>query len=238
MSPKQMLRTVIWVNAVVIVFAIALGLNRTTNPSRFFGEGRFTLILSCAQLLLTAFFSARIFGERRAAVGTRDYLQLIWVFIALGFVFLASDDAFQLHEKTARLIRVTFQLPKNDLTKHIDDALIAVYGLAGIVALWISRRELLAFRRELFPPLIAGFVAMLISVVCDAMSHDEHYLQSMTGELGRAKWLQGWVSTGDGAFTLIAEGLFLAGFYAAWHKARTPKTVDVTRVNAESGGSP
>jgi hypothetical protein len=206
----------------IIAFAVVLGLSRIGNPSRYFGEGRFTTFVSAAQLLATAYFAARIyFARQQSGAG---FARTIWILIAAGFVFLAADDLFQIHEQSARLIRIALGRGRpTAVTRHIDDALIAVYGLVGLTALWICRRELLAFRCEILPPLIAGFVVMLASVICDASAHPDSALQSIlhTGNIGV------WLDVGDGAFTLIAEGLFLAAFYAGYRQIVDPAPASV-----------
>lgn len=218
-----LLRSVILANLAIILFATALGLVKTGNPSRYFGEGRFTTAISCAELLAVAFFAFRIFQARRHLASGPLFRspQIVWLLVAAGFVFLACDDAFQIHEHLDRLIRLAFHLPKTSLTDHIDDALIALYGVIGLVVLWWCRREVLQFRREMQFALTAGFVSLVLSIICDAATNNGAFLISMAPDVATAKWLDGWISMGDGAFTLLGEGFFLAGFALGWCAARS-----------------
>jgi len=222
--PRRLLRSIIVANLALIIFAVVLGLAKTGNPSRYFGEGRFTTGISCAQLLGTAVFAFQLFRVRRR--GLRQPMlrspHSVWLLAAGGFVFLACDDAFQLHEQFDYQIRRAFHLPKTALTDHIDDALIGLYGIMGAAVFWICRREVLRFRHEMQRPLLAGFVSLLLTVICDAVANNRHVLFALTPDVATAKWLDGWLSMGDGAFTLLAEGFFLAAFALGWLAAVSP----------------
>ena len=222
--PSHLLGLIVLANIAVIIFAITLGEVNTGNPSRYFGEGRFTTAISCAQLLAVAFFAVCIFRARRRAVTTTSVRpsRFVWLLVAAGFVFLACDDALQIHEQLDYLIRRAFHLPKTPLTDRIDDALIGVYGLIGLAVLWICRREVLQFRREMQWPLIAGFVCLVLSILCDSATNNRQFLLSIAPDLATAKWLDGWISTGDGAFMLLGEGFFLAAFALGWRAAASP----------------
>lgn len=138
--------------------------------------------------------------------------------MAAGFVFLAADDAFQFHEHMDTFIQKLFHLPKNGLTDRIDDAIIGIYGVIGLWVLWLYRRELLQFR-PMLRPLITGFACMAVSVFCDTISNRIDVLLWLTGSVPTAKWLDGWFSVGDGAFTLLAEGFFAVSFFCGWRRA-------------------
>gem|GEM_PF-2196821 len=209
--------------AVIIIFTTCLGLYKTGNPSRYFGEGRFTMGISCAQLLAVAWFAWCIYRCRRAATGGLGLFSphLVWLLVASGFVFLTLDEGFELHEKLDRLIHAwVIHAKANPWTDRIDDALIAIYGLVGMGVMWKFRKEVLLLRRSLLLPLILGFVSLFVSVGCDALSNGDELLHWMTGDLALAKVLNGWLSVGDGAFTLLAEGLFINAFYNGWKQSR------------------
>ena len=50
-------------------------------------------------------------------------------------------------------------------------------------------------------------------VLCDTISNGEDFLVWLYGNVATAKRLNSWFAVGDGAFTLLAEGFFLAAFY-------------------------
>ncbi len=213
MTPRRAITTTVVANLIIVAFAIILGLV-SGKPSRYFGEGRFTTAFSCAQLLAVAFFSSRIFFARRPLASKVGSISAawVWVFIAASFVFLAADDAFEIHERLDRIIHSTFHIRETAWTDRLDDAIIAIYGFIGLAILWLFRREILFFK-HIWRPLSGGFLCLLASVVCDAISNGEQFLVWLCGNVATAKRLNGWFSVGDGAFTLLAEGFFLTAFY-------------------------
>lgn len=210
-------------NCGVVTHAILRGLSKTGNPGRYFGEGRFTTFISCGQLLVVALLAWLTFlARRRQAVAVRRSVfsgPALWAFIAAGFVFLAADDAFKIHENFDFVIHELLHLPETPLTDRIDDALIALYGVVGCGFLWAYRRELLAFK-EILPPLGAGFVGLALSVACDVISNDDSGVRWFYQTEPVPQQLAGWFSAGDGAFTLLGEGFFVAAFYVAFCRAR------------------
>jgi hypothetical protein len=208
-------------NCALVVFAIVKGIGKSGNPGRYFGEGRFTTLFSCVQLLLIAYFAWQTFLTRRRLATGRSIFSgpALWAFVAAGFVFLAADDAFKIHEQIDIIIHAVFHLQETPFTDRLDDALIALYGVIGSGFLWAYRRELIAFK-EILPLLGAGFVSLAASVLCDTISNDEIVLRWFFQDTPVPKQLNGWFSAGDGAFTLIGEGFFAAAFYLAFRASR------------------
>ena len=213
-NASRVLNRVLWANIVLILFAVTLGLVKTGNPSRYFGEGRFTTGVSCLQLLIVAALAFRIFALRRQATPPVGMRALLWILIGCGFVFLALDDAFQIHEQIDGLIHKTFHLQQTGLTDRIDDAIIALYGIAGLAVLWLFRSALLHFKAML-PTLGAGFFALVASIVFDTLSNRDDLIYWVFGNRALSKKVEGWLAVGDGASELIAEGLFIVAFYHA-----------------------
>ena len=219
-SDKRAFRIALCTDLAVIAFAVAHGLWHSGNPSRYFGEGRYTTGVSCLQLLLTAFFSFGMFRARRAATPDRSWRAGFWVWLLMGagFVFLAADDAFQFHERIGHALNTLFPMHGSVLAGRIDDMVIGVYGLIGLWVLWLFRRELLDFR-VMLRPLAIGFVFTFLSVLCDTLGHHEDIFLKLTHDLPLAKHLQAWADTGDGSFTLLAEGMFAVAFFCGWRRA-------------------
>lgn len=228
MPPKKFLRAIVLFNLVLIVVSIGLGLFKTGNPSRYFGEGRYTTFFSAAQLLAVGWFSWLTFRERcrrsvssaGAPAAERHWQKAVWLLVALGFVFLAVDEIWEIHEQLDRRIIRAFDLPRTPLTGRLDDMIIASFGVIGLGVLWICRKELLPFWPVMKVPMIAGFIGLFLMVLCDTASHDDQFFLWLTGDLPLAKKLNGWFSAFEGALTLLPEGLFMAAFYAAWRHAQ------------------
>lgn len=214
MTPRRVLTTLVVANLIIIVFAIILGLSTAGKPSRYFGEGRFTTGFSCAQLLATAFLSSRIFLARQPLASNVGPLSAAWVwaFIAAGFVYLAGDDAFQIHEQLDATLHATLHIQETEFTDRLDDAIIAIYGFIGLAVLWLFRKEIF-FSHQIRKPLRGGFLCLFASVACDAISNGDQFLAWLSSNVATEKRLNSWFGVGDGAFTLLAEGFFLAAFY-------------------------
>lgn len=180
------------------------------------------MVISCLQLLAVAVFCVLIFRERdRTLRGTSGRLAgFVWIAIAAGFVFLTLDESLQIHEKLDKWILRAFSLENNQITDRLDDALIGVYGVAGLFVMWLCRREMLQFRSPMFKPLVFGFIALVLSVLSDTISNGDEFLLAMTGDLATARKLNGWFSVFDGVFTFIAEGFFVAAFYEGWRHSK------------------
>lgn len=223
MSSQLFLRRIVGFNLILIVFTILLGLLKTGNPSRYFGEGRYSTFWSAAQLLAIGGLAWQIFiarkrqtartGERRPLLQRVHY---VWLLMAAGFAFLAVDEVGELHERMDRFIIRALDLPHTPLTDRIDDAIMMSYGLIGLGVLWICRKELLAYQRCMRSPMIAGFCCLFLGLLCDTAANDDQFFLWLTGDLPLAKKLNGWFSAFEGALTLLPEGLFLAAFYAGW----------------------
>ena len=237
MTSHRAITTAVGANFVIIAFAIILGLGTAGKPSRYFGEGSFTTAISCGQLLAVAFFSGRMFLARRPLAPPIGSISAAWVWglIAAGFAFLAADDAFEIHEQLDRIIHATFHIQETAWTDRLDDMIIAVYGLLGFSVLWLFRREILLFR-PMRKPMAGGFLCLFASVVCDTISNDEQLLVWLCCDPATAKQLNSWFAVGDGAFTLLAEGLFLAAFYLSYRAADESSAHAVERTSSERDG--
>ena len=58
-----------------------------------------------------------------------------------GFVFLAADDAFLIHENLDFKIHAALGIETTTWTDRIDDILIGVYGVVGLAVLFIFPRR-------------------------------------------------------------------------------------------------
>ena len=214
-------RLILGGNALIIALAIGLGLGKTGNPSRYFGEGRFTTGASCLELLTVAVVAARVFSLRLRGGAPLWRAALIWLLVAFGFVFLAADEGFQFHERMDKAVHRLLSLSKTELSERIDDGIIALYAVIGLGAFWAYRRELMRFR-GILPWLSAGFVCTGVSIGCDTLANGAEALVWLLRDPVLAERAEGWVATVEGAAMLLAEGFFVITFL---HAARTAAVV-------------
>jgi hypothetical protein len=123
--------------AAVLVLAI-LGYVWHDNSHRYFGERKVGTYLSFLNLLATGALSASI-AQR---LGPRDFARFWWV-AAVGFVWLGCDDLFTLHERIDRGLHALFRLdPDHPITDHLDDLIVASYGMAALALAYRHRMDL------------------------------------------------------------------------------------------------
>lgn len=219
-SPKRAFYFLLICNLTLIVAAVLAGLfRRHHDPSRYFGDGRPLSFFSCFQLFATGVLAFLIFRERIAA---RDLPwwrgPILWALISAGFVFLAFDQAFDLHNKFDKILHQSLQLEKTGLSDRLDDIIIGGYGLIGLGVMWSYRRETRRFAAAR-KPLIAGFACLALEVLFDAASNRRDVAEWIIGEGRAASRLHAWMAALEGVFTLLAEALFIAAFYHAWRLA-------------------
>ncbi len=208
------LRAVVAIDVSLIALGIVLGLRRA-DPSRYFNEAKFLTYLSCAQLFATGVMSGFIFRWRREA--TAELRTLLWLLLAAGFVFLAIDDAFEIHEQLDPLIHRGLDLEESALSDRLDDLLVLAYGAVGVSILFVFRGELL-LHREMVPYLAAGLVLSVVEVFFDALGNRPDVMSLV--DPASAAALVNWVDVLEGTSQLLAEAMFLTAFFAAGRIAR------------------
>jgi hypothetical protein len=159
-----------------------------------------------------AVVAMRIYAVRRAPdaswlAGTGR----IWLLIALGFAFLALDEALSVHERMDLLVHRVFSLPETRITDRIDDLIILVYAIVGILLLYVHRAEFrnLTGHRRFF---VAGFLLLSVMVVIDLLSNRRDFLHwiGVSGPmLGPVHHV---MEVSEEVVKLLAEVAFLLGF--------------------------
>lgn len=215
---KRLILTVLVLN----VFLLALGFAEG-DISEYFGEDRLGTNLSGILLILLGITNFRIYRFRRA--------HLIWLLMGLGFLFLAYDDLYKFHEGLDKDIHRTLDMTETSLTDRLDDFIIGIYGLIGIGALFIFRAEIARYR-ILLPYLFAGFAVFGLSVVLDIATNDSAILRWAGIPADILPTLKNGLATFEEVCKLMAEAIFLAGFFHVLRKVRTEETVTQPRAKA------
>ena len=179
-----------------VVVLLQLGLAWHQNPHHFFNERRVGTYLSFLNLVATGAVAAMVARPLRGTPSAG-----FWWVAAFGFVWLGCDDLFIIHESIDRRIHAILGLdPADPLTDHLDDAIVALYGVAAVALAYVHRAHLATLRWAILILALASplFVTM---VVLDFLS--------------TAKTLE------DGLKT-VAGTLILVGVLAAWLQLVTP----------------
>lgn len=188
----------------IVVVALAIGLYILTGND-YFDEGGFVTVYSSLQLLTIAFI---VFKIHRCSPTKRRFS--IWKIIAAGFVFLAFDEAFKIHETIDGLIHVILSIQENAYTDRIDDYIIAVYAFIGLGFLYVYREEFLSYRSTL-PYFVLGFVMLFGMVGLDVLTNRNDILP-IYFDAGVAETLHRYLTFGEESLKIFAEASFLLGF--------------------------
>lgn len=199
-------------------------------PAKHYREGSVGTHISIILLFLVGFTSLQIF------LGRRD--QIIWLLIGLGFVFLALDDWFMIHENIDKAIHHWFGIKQTSLTDRIDDLLIALYGLIGAFFLYRYRAEILRYDRFL-RFLGIGFGILVASIVLDILSNDQAVLQWLGFSKTAALDIKLWLVAIEEVCKLMGGAVFLSGFLHVLRQVENtpPETIDLAlqTTSAQSG---
>ena len=109
-------------DVVVLVGAALAGATLADSPQRLFGEGDPITALSAAYLAGTAVLAWLLYRSRSRHRRPGDR-SLVWLFVSAGFLFLAADDLFRVHERTDGAIHDWLDISETSLTDRIDDVL-------------------------------------------------------------------------------------------------------------------
>lgn len=189
-----------------------------SSGANHFEEGGFITRLSALQLAVTAGVSYGIFQIRRGRGFVWRDASAVWVITALGFLFLAADDLFLIHEDMDRRIRFAFNLPETGLTDRIDDLLVGLYGIVGVGVLLAYREEWKPYRQAR-PFLTWGFILLFLMVALDLLTNRNDILPLLFAP-ERAAVLHIWLSHAEDGLKVFAEALFLGAFYSVWQNAK------------------
>ena len=134
----------------VTVLALAgLGQAWYDNPHRFFGERKAGTYLSFLNLVATGAMAA-VIARRLGPVPFARF----WRLAAIGFVWLGCDDLFTLHERIDRGIHAVLGWdPDDPITDHLDDLIVAGYG---VLALLLAHRYRVELARLTWMHLVLG----------------------------------------------------------------------------------
>jgi hypothetical protein len=166
------------------------------DSHRYFGERKAGTYLSFLNLIATGVVAALVARRLSGAPVAR-----FWWVAAIGFVWLGCDDLFVLHEQIDFAVhRLLGWDPEDPLTDHLDDLIVASYGLAALVLAWVYRAYLASFRWML-TILAVAFVLFAAMAVVDFL----HLSKTL-----------------EDALKVVAGTMILVGFLAAWLEVSTP----------------
>ena len=133
-------------NLGLISYAAFLSTVLLTTTS--YGEKSFITDVSTLQLALCSAASLTIpfvIFRRRKSLGRRECLT--WIVLAVGCAVLAMDDKLMLHERLDQTIHAAYGWEETHISDKIDDIIVGLYGVIGIVFIAANRSFFSVFRK-------------------------------------------------------------------------------------------
>jgi len=186
------------------------------NIAWAFGEGDPLTWLS-ALLLLSAAFICRAIWKEGPSKGTKDWSRQgsLWRALYYGFVFLALDDLFRIHENIDNWLHKLAGVKPSAITDHVDDLLIGVYGLIGIYTLWRYRKEAVKLINN-WKIFLAAAVCAFFTVVLDLIGNSKDFLNEILGSPELTNKSIMLINVVEESFKLYGEAFFVVAFFAVY----------------------
>lgn len=211
-STKKILSIALFVNFVAIAAVIFRAILLDKGPYRYFDEGSLINWLSGIQLLIIAGINWKIYrlriGRKEVSQPGKNY-QRLWQFLTFGFVFCALDELIQIHERLDKFIHWMFQIQETALTDSIDDLIIVIYGIIGLLVIYYFRQEFYQYR-EAFGYFKIALILACCSIALDFFTQGQETsnLLTETQEMQRE-----WLRSIEEIFKIFAEVFLIATFY-------------------------
>ena len=199
---------------VLILIGVSMALIRDRNPMRYFDEGGFITWLSVLQLFFISYLCHKIsqlrLRQSRSSQGWKTSGRA-WQVMMLGFIFLALDEYFQIHEALDAMIQGLFGLEKAPIWSRIDDFIILLYAIVGIVFLQTFKKEIQQFSSSSKWFLI-GFGFCFLTIALDMLSHNASMMAPFVQDADQLRDVHNWFKTLEEIPKILAEGAFIIAF--------------------------
>lgn len=173
-----------------VAVLIWLGFAWHNEPHHLFREKQAGTYLSFLNLVASGVVSALVARRLRPAPSAR-----FWWWMAALLVWMGCDDLFTIHEEIDRSIHRFLGLdPDHPVTDHLDDVIVAGYGVAALALAWKHRAHLVSFPWTVL--ILAAALGLFAAMVALDVAHGSR--------------------TAEEVLKVVAGTLILVGFLAAW----------------------
>jgi hypothetical protein len=220
-APRQVLFILLFLESMVIAIAIAKAITRDLSPAHYFGENGLVTDASCIQLAIASMLALATFWTVKHSHNSQLTKNgWFWLVVSCGLVFLAFDDAYEIHEHLDLWLHRVLQIQQTDLTDLADDLIVGGYLLMSLIYVALKWRSLQIFRRS-FTFFKIGFVLTALMVILDMAGNNDYFILSVVEDLTRARLLEQWLGVVEDSVKIIAEGMFIVGIYQCWQIAKS-----------------
>ena len=163
MIAEQKIKTIKFIS--LLAFAAFLATNLITATS--YGEKSILTDLSTFQLagcsMISIIIPIALFSKKG---NLKVFEWLVWIALAIGFAFLAMDDKFMVHERIDKAIHAAFQWRETKISDRIDDIIVGIYGVIGMIFI-ISNRKHFRFSPRFINYAKYALALAFVMVLCD-----------------------------------------------------------------------
>jgi len=220
MSTIKFLSIILAIDAFCISLALLLG----DTPDRHFNEISFITLLSAIQLVACSILSWKIFKLRSLSsskdpASKNSGLYIVWKVISLGFIYLALDEVAQIHEGLDKLIHYLFHIKETRITDRIDDVIVGIYVIIGLIILVIFKREIKIYPRINYY-LIPIFILLFGMVALDTITERHDVVRFFIEGKYFINLAFHWLRALEEICKIIAGGILASMFYYVYKSNR------------------
>ena len=150
----------------------------------------------------------------------------LWKVLACGFLFVAADEMFRIHEALDHQLHYLVGAEETRLSDRIDDLILFLYGVGGLGVLYYFREELMKYRIAL-PFLVAAFAVFFFMVCLDALTNGKDLFNYFFPDLANGQMIFQIICAFEEYLKLAGESIFLGGFYAIYTEVRSNEVAPV-----------
>ena len=213
-SFKSLVLLVFGIDTLMISIAIARAILLERNPMRYFDDGGFISVLSIGQLLFIAYLCWRISilrSQQNSLLTGWKNPSTFWQVMTAGFIFLALDEGLQIHENIDKNLHKLLNLNPDGVTDILDDLIILMYVIIGLLFLWIFKKELRKFTSAL-RWFIIGFGFSFLTVALDLFTQKTYPLSLLIQNHDKLISIYTGFQVSEEIAKILAEGAFIVGF--------------------------
>ncbi|ELS01010.1 hypothetical protein Xen7305DRAFT_00007110 [Xenococcus sp. PCC 7305] len=213
-SLKSTIFWVLGIDSLMIATAVGRAILLERNPMRYFDEGGYITWLSVIQLLFIAYLCWKISllrVNKGSSLQNKKQPHRLWQIMTGGFIFLAADEHFGIHENLDVAFHRLFSLSEDGLTGRIDDFIILFYAVFGI---WFLNKFKSEFKNFAASSrwFITGFILCFLTILLDMLSHKREVLSLFMTDPEKINFLHNWFKTLEEIPKIFAEGAFIIAF--------------------------
>lgn len=222
------------IDSVVIAVAVGEAIYLDRPSTMYFHEEAYITQLSALQLLIASGFAWAVFQMQTEKANLKSLRKFnlknlrspsaLWLIIALGFMFLAMDEIWQLHEGVIQnSLFALFNLKKNFITVRINDFVVFLYGLLGVALIYfylpiIQKNQ----NHSMFQHLMIGFALLFLMVILDTLGNrNEIPFVAQILSTATNTTLRQSLKVIEETVKLFSEAFFIGAFYAALQQTRS-----------------